>query len=687
MVKTPIEAPDHATGEGTDPPRILDRRYRLEHRRTEGAYGVVYEAFHLGLKRRVAIKLLPAHPDESAAERFRREAEALGRLEHPHVVRVFDSGLDTESGRPYLVMELLLGESLADRLARRGGLAPKEALPLLAAVAAAVDEAHRLGILHRDLKPANILVVPGGSGAAGVKVLDFGLAKLVAEATGAADVPALLEPATNPEVSTSWGTPLYAAPELFRGKPASRSSDLYALAVLAYESLAGHPPFQGSLAAVIEFHHEAEPPASAALSPEVLAELRRAMSKRPEDRPATARDLVRDLAGALNRPILRERSRSRRERLKRSGIALGLGLALLAPFSGRLSIPPAERFLFDLAASFVPARPPDGRLLLVTLDDNPGASPGRSLAERGDEIAAGSLRLLAAGARGIAFDLLLPESWSRSAGFVRLAAGHPDALVLAAHSTSEGEVIGTEAASGLLAAALGPAGAASLFGFVNVDEDPDGKVRKGRLAFQDASGTSTPSWALRVAERLGAPVRDREKTFWIDPGLEGAEYPALTWTGALRRLNDEPGHFRGRLVLIGAGTRAAGDDVHRVPGRFGATRPIAGLVLEARMADTIATGLPLRDPPAGAVAVAAFLLGGAAGFAVLRARRFRAALGFVVVLCGSWLGVSVFAFLAAGRVVPVTPALLVAGIATLAAAIRRRGSSSRQTEKELFSIP
>ncbi len=248
-------------------PRILDRRYRLEHRRSEGAHGVVYEAFHLGLKRRVAIKLLPAHPDALAAERFRREAEALGRLEHPHVVRVFDSGVDAESGRPYLVMELLQGESLAAHLTRRGGLAPEEALPLLAAVAAAIDEAHCLGILHRDLKPANVLVSSEGPGDGGVKVLDFGLAKLVADATGGADAPALLGPATNPEASTSWGTPLYAAPELFRGEPASGASDLYALAVLAYKTLAGHPPFQGSLAAVVEGHRQAEPPAAGGLSP------------------------------------------------------------------------------------------------------------------------------------------------------------------------------------------------------------------------------------------------------------------------------------------------------------------------------------------------------------------------------------------------------------------------------------
>lgn len=685
MLRIPSEAPDPAGGERPEPSRILDRRYRLEERRTEGGQGVVYEAFHLGLKRRVAIKLLPAHPDESAAGRFRREAEALGRLEHPHVVRVFDSGIDAESGRPYLVMELLEGETLAGRLARGGGLAPEEALPLLSAIAAAIDEAHRLGILHRDLKPENVLLTPGGSEGGGVKVLDFGLAKLFSEPAGAAEVPADFGPATSPETSTSWGTPIYAAPELFRGEPASRASDLYAFAVLAYETLAGQPPFRGSLAAVVEGHRQAEPPPAPGLSPEILAVLRRGMGKRPEDRPATARDLVRDLAGALNRPILRERAERRRERLKRSGIALGLGLALLAPFSGRLSIPPAERLLFDLAASFVPARPPDGRLLLVTLDDPPGASPGRSLAERGDEIAAGSERLLAAGARGIAFDLLLPESWSRSAGFARLAAGHPDALVLAAHSTPEGEVIGTEAADGLLTAALGPARAASLFGFVNVDEDPDGKVRKGRLAFEDASDAPAPSWALRVAERMGAPIRDREATFWIDPGLEGAEYPVLTWTGALRRLNDEPGFFRGRMILLGAGTRAAGDDVHRTPGRFGAARPIAGLVLEARMADTIAAGLPLRDAPAGPLALATFLLGTGTGFAVLRARRLKLALGFVALAGGLWLALSLLAFVSAGRVVPITPALAMTGTSTLAAGFLRR--NLRSAEKEPFSIP
>ncbi len=688
MAKTSIEAPDRTAADGSSEPRLLDRRYLLERRLSEGVQGVVYEAFHLGLKRRVAIKLLPAHPREAAAERFRQEAEALGRLDHPHVVRVFDSGLDAESGRPYLVMELLFGESLGDRLARGEELPPAEALPLLAAVAAAIDEAHRLGILHRDLKPANVLLVPGATGAAGVKVLDFGLAKLVAtmsrEALGA---PTPSDPATDPAASTSWGTPLYAAPELFRGEPASRASDFYAFAVLAYEVLVGHPPFRGSLAAVVEGHLDADLPAEPDLSPELRAVLRRGLSKRPEDRPGTAREFVHDLAAAINRPIVRERSERRRKSLKRSSIALAVGLALLAPLSGRLSIPPAERFLFDLSASFSPARPPDRRLLLVTLDGDPRGSAGRSLAERGDEIAAGSERLLAAGARGVAFDLLLPESWSRSAGFVRLAAGYAERIVLAAHSTPEGGVIGPEAVAGLATAALGPGRAAALFGFVNVDEDPDGRVRQGRLVYRDASGAPVPSWAYRVAERLGTSVRHRKEPFWIDPGLAGAEYPALTWSEALRRLKAEPSFFRGRMVLLGGGTHPAGDDVHRVPRRSGGGHSIAGLVLEARMADTIAAGLPLRDAPAGAMALATLLLGGGVGFAVLWARRPSHAIGFSIVLSGVWLGTSVLAFVLSGRIVPITPALTTMGIAGFVAGLYRRGLIPEPAEKEYDSQP
>src|SRR3954471_20696713 len=141
------------------PSSVLDGKYRLDERLGEGTVGLVYRATHLGLKKVFAVKLLKPGPalDPFSVSRFRWEAEALGRLRHPHVVEVTDFGVDPGTGSPYLVMELLEGAPLAE-LCRQGPLPLARALPIPDAIAAAVDAAHAQGILHRDLKPGNVLL-------------------------------------------------------------------------------------------------------------------------------------------------------------------------------------------------------------------------------------------------------------------------------------------------------------------------------------------------------------------------------------------------------------------------------------------------------------------------------------------------------------------------------------------------
>jgi len=270
----------------------------LEERLGEGAVGVVYRAIHVGLEKSFAIKLLktagPPAPD--ALERFRREAVALGRLRHPHIVKVTDFGFDgSEGDRPYIVTELLEGRPLSDVCRERGPLPLAQALPLLEQIAAAVDAAHEAGILHRDLKPGNVFVCSEGPGAPSVKVLDFGLAKLLAGPDKPGDSALPLREEIPPAITAAGsllGTPLYLAPEVVRLGQASRSSDIYSFGVLAYEILAGKPPFRGTLEEVLAGHLKGEPPPFLLL-PEVWRPLRATLQKDPALRPGTAGEVVR----------------------------------------------------------------------------------------------------------------------------------------------------------------------------------------------------------------------------------------------------------------------------------------------------------------------------------------------------------------------------------------------------------
>src|SRR4051812_21088618 len=167
-------------GSTSGPSPVLDGKYRLDERLGEGAVGLVYRATHLGLKKIFALKLLKpglAALDPFSVIRFQREAEALGRLRHPHIVEVTDSGIDPGTGAPYLVMELLEGIPLSDLCRREGPLPLARALPILDAIAAAVDAAHEQGILHLDLKPGNILLGGPAGEERAVKGLDLRLAE------------------------------------------------------------------------------------------------------------------------------------------------------------------------------------------------------------------------------------------------------------------------------------------------------------------------------------------------------------------------------------------------------------------------------------------------------------------------------------------------------------------------------
>jgi serine/threonine-protein kinase len=269
---------------GADPlvGTLVAERYLLRHKIGQGGSGVIYRAEHVTLHRKVAVKLLHRElaVDDLAVERFRREATTVGEIDNEHIVEVLDFGRAAD-GRPFLVMELLTGETLQAVLRRDGPLAIDRALDVLTQVGEALMEAHAMGYVHRDLRPGNIFLAHK-KGREFVKVLDFGLAKLV-EREGEAATTSL---------GLTFGDPCYMSPEQARGDPVDRRSDIYALGVLAHEMLTGRPPFVGKkVFDVLQLHLEATPPAPSLARPEVPpwldALVARALAKRAGDRFAT----------------------------------------------------------------------------------------------------------------------------------------------------------------------------------------------------------------------------------------------------------------------------------------------------------------------------------------------------------------------------------------------------------------
>jgi serine/threonine-protein kinase len=280
--------------------------YELEELIGRGGMGVVHRARQLGLDRRVAIKTIAAGRDASPEQlqRFRREFEAVARLNDPAIVRVYDVGI--RDGVPYYAMELLEGGSLSDRLAA-GPLGVSEAATLVERLARAIEHAHRQGVIHRDLKPSNILFDREGQ----AKVADFGLARRLDPDPG--------EAATRS--SMLLGTPSYMAPEQAAGRPdgVGAGADVYALGVLLYECLAGRPPFVGtSPLETLELIRTQEAPGLDLFRPGLPVDLRTicqtCLEKDPSRRYATAAALADDLGRFLRREPIAARPAGRFER-------------------------------------------------------------------------------------------------------------------------------------------------------------------------------------------------------------------------------------------------------------------------------------------------------------------------------------------------------------------------------------
>jgi len=245
------------------PSEVADR-YRLEGRLGAGGMSTVFLATDTVLERQVAVKLLAEHlaEDDGFVARFRREALAAARLQHPNIVQVYDSGEDRDSQRHYIVMEYVNGPSCADLLRDEEYLGVEEAATVIEGACNGLDYAHRSGLVHRDVKPGNLLLV---SETGAVKLADFGIAK-AAEQTRLTQVGSVL------------GTAAYLSPEQARGEEAGPASDIYSLGVCAYQFLTGRLPHEhGSLTELALKQQSAEVPSVMAFRPEVPPALDRAI--------------------------------------------------------------------------------------------------------------------------------------------------------------------------------------------------------------------------------------------------------------------------------------------------------------------------------------------------------------------------------------------------------------------------
>jgi len=266
---------------------MLAGRYRIEEELGRGGMAKVFKGMDTVLGRPVAIKVLAPQFAEDAnfVTRFRREAQAAARLNHPNLVGVYDTGSD--DGVYFIVMEYVEAKTLADYLVGGGRIMPDRAIEIAASVCDALSMAHAHGIIHRDIKPANIMVTGRGE----VKVTDFGIARMLSGSDTLAQTAAVL------------GTASYLSPEQAQGRPVDQRSDLYSLGCVMYEMVTGRPPFTGDSAVAVASKHVLEQPTPPSrlnrdVSPGLEAVIMKGLAKNPDNRYQDAEDLRTDLERA-----------------------------------------------------------------------------------------------------------------------------------------------------------------------------------------------------------------------------------------------------------------------------------------------------------------------------------------------------------------------------------------------------
>lgn len=325
----------------------FEGKYEIVRELGSGGFGMVYLAYQQAMDRHVAIKVLKSNLDQQRAaeakERFLREVKVISRLRHPHTVTIHDFGESTNHDLLYMVLEFVDGEPLNDILETEGAQTPVRAMTLTTQIARSLSEAHNHGVVHRDLKPANIMVTQLEGEGDFVKVLDFGIARLLARS----DRDLTRASLDDDDGDKIIGTPRYMSPEQVRGDEVDARSDVYCLGLLLYEMLVGEPAVRGDTTmALITQQVSPDPlelPKLNAFPESVARILRRATAKTPSNRYAGADGLIKDLQKALRHDYAGDSS----GRVARAGSSSSGPLTAPDSAQQRADAPPGSRTTDD----------------------------------------------------------------------------------------------------------------------------------------------------------------------------------------------------------------------------------------------------------------------------------------------------------------------------------------------------
>lgn len=282
---------------------VVEGRYKIQSVIGQGSAGTVYRAVQELIGREVAVKVLHDYlvSDDEFIKRFKQEAKASSRLNHPNIITIYDFGVIPQGGgRPYIAMDLLNGTPLSDFIAEVNHIPPVEAVPIFTQVCAALAEAHRQGVVHRDIKPENIVLVERGGQKNFPIVVDFGIARLVQEESDQAKIT---------RTGTVCGSPTYMSPEQCTSSKVDHRSDIYSLGIVFYESLTGEVPFQhDELVRVMAMHLSDTPLPLNEMRPDLnfpealMQVVHKTLLKNPNDRYQTMDELAQALEDAMKEP-------------------------------------------------------------------------------------------------------------------------------------------------------------------------------------------------------------------------------------------------------------------------------------------------------------------------------------------------------------------------------------------------